>query len=112
MLSRGLRNLARVSKSATPFSHGGRTKRFDLSKKGTRFSHGEKLSAELTDEGVAPLSLGIRSPHPAASAATFSLWEKDDMCCRTRKLHQRFQGSNGESDGTRTRDLRRDRPAL
>ena len=31
----------------------------------------------LTEAGVAPLLLESRSPHPAASAATFSLWEKD-----------------------------------
>ena len=31
----------------------------------------------LTEAGVAPLLLESRSPHPTASAATFSLWGKD-----------------------------------
>ena len=31
----------------------------------------------LTEEGVGPLTTKARSPHPPASAGTFSLWEKE-----------------------------------
>ena len=39
---------------------------------------GRSCQRMLTEAGVAPLLLKSRSPHPPASAGTFSLWEKED----------------------------------
>jgi hypothetical protein len=48
---------------APPFSH----------TNAARSSQWEELSAELTEEEIGPLRIKTRSPHPPASAGTFSL---------------------------------------
>ncbi len=59
-----------------------------LKRRGARFSQWEKLSAELTDEGIGTCRmrhhpcrfiLQDHSPHPPPSAGTFSLWEKEGV---------------------------------